>query len=568
MNKKQPLWQQYSRRLCAAAVTAIIGLCLAACGGADDPAPQKKLSGIAVTTPPDKTGYITGEAFDPAGMAVTASYSDKSTAPVTGYTWAPLYFDTDGIEYVTVSFRGKAATVAVTVSAPERTLSGIAVTTPPDKTEYALGEAFDPEGMVVTASYSNGDSEPASGYTWDPLSFGAAGAQTVTVSFGGETAALAVTVYVYGIALSAGGAEIDILTFPAAEFGYAEQGEETITVANTGERATGGLSIALDGSEDFTISPETLSSIAAEGSGAFTVKPNAGLAAGTYTATVTVSGGNVSASFDVSFTVSKAAGTWAEHAAVSARFAAGLTLAGVPLSAGYAWKDGSVEITGIGEDSYPAIFTRPGGSHLPAEGEIAVTVAKGFGAGLPAPELAERTSGSITVEAIIAPTGQDVEYGIADADDADEAGWQEEPVFEGLSPNTPYYIFARAVANGYYEEGEPSGSLAATTQAIEAFAVSFSQLQDGAPALPGIEIRLIGNASETAKTVTVEGEYERIAYYFNGEPIAGDAISGQGRSFTATPGFFGNSTGAYYITVEVETGGRRYSNIIAVTVRL
>lgn len=35
-------------------------------------------------------------------------------------------------------------------------LTGIAITTPPTKTAYKVGETFDPAGMVVTATYSNG----------------------------------------------------------------------------------------------------------------------------------------------------------------------------------------------------------------------------------------------------------------------------------------------------------------------------------------------------------------------------------------------------------------------------
>ncbi|MCL2722608.1 MAG: InlB B-repeat-containing protein, partial [Treponema sp.] len=48
----------------------------------------------------------------------------------------------------------------------------------------------------------------------------------------------------------------------------------------------------------------SISSITVSGNNSFTVVPNTGLAAGTYTATVTVSGGNgITASFNVSFTV-------------------------------------------------------------------------------------------------------------------------------------------------------------------------------------------------------------------------------------------------------------------------
>ena len=48
--------------------------------------PTATLTGIAVTTQPTKTTYTAGENFDPAGMVITATYSDNTTKPVTGYT--------------------------------------------------------------------------------------------------------------------------------------------------------------------------------------------------------------------------------------------------------------------------------------------------------------------------------------------------------------------------------------------------------------------------------------------------------------------------------------------------
>ena len=55
----------------------------------DIPVAPKTLDSIAITTPPTKTAYTAGESFDSTGMVVTATYSDSSTAPVTGYTVAP-----------------------------------------------------------------------------------------------------------------------------------------------------------------------------------------------------------------------------------------------------------------------------------------------------------------------------------------------------------------------------------------------------------------------------------------------------------------------------------------------
>lgn len=98
--------------------------------------------------------------------------------------------------------------------------------------------------------------------------------------------------------------------FTGAEFGYGAQTPLTVTVSNAGNQATGALTAALSGANpgSFALSPANIGSIAVNGSATFTVTPNTGLAAGTYTATVTVSGGNsITAGFNVSFTVTAVA---------------------------------------------------------------------------------------------------------------------------------------------------------------------------------------------------------------------------------------------------------------------
>ena len=79
----------------------------------------------------------------------------------------------------------KTDTAKVTVPA----LTGIAITTPPTKTEYAAGESFDPAGMVVEATYSDGSSKDVTDYTFEPNVPLTAGDTEVTVSYteGGKT---------------------------------------------------------------------------------------------------------------------------------------------------------------------------------------------------------------------------------------------------------------------------------------------------------------------------------------------------------------------------------------------
>jgi uncharacterized repeat protein (TIGR02543 family) len=95
-------------------------------------------------------------------------------------------------------------------------------------------------------------------------------------------------------------------TFEDATAGYAAQASQSVTITNTHDQPTGALTVELVGanSDFFTLSKTEIASIAAVGTGAFTVVPITGLTFGTYTASVTVSGGNgITAAFNVSFTV-------------------------------------------------------------------------------------------------------------------------------------------------------------------------------------------------------------------------------------------------------------------------
>jgi M6 family metalloprotease-like protein len=111
----------------------------------------------------------------------------------------------------------------------------------------------------------------------------------------------------YNIRLSANGT----YTFPSETVGYEEAEIHTVTIINIGANATGELTVELTGTDAdaFTLSETTIPSIDSADTGSFTITPNIGLALGTYTATVTVSGDNdILRNFNVSFTVRRGAG--------------------------------------------------------------------------------------------------------------------------------------------------------------------------------------------------------------------------------------------------------------------
>ena len=95
-------------------------------------------------------------------------------------------------------------------------------------------------------------------------------------------------------------------TFPVATAGYGAQTTQEFTITNTGTGQITGLSAILGGSsfEISTVLSET--SINAGETAAISVRPKTGLAAGTHTDTLTITGSNgVSLSVNLSFTVNR-----------------------------------------------------------------------------------------------------------------------------------------------------------------------------------------------------------------------------------------------------------------------
>ena len=146
-------------------------------------------SGIAVTTQPTKTTYYIGEAFDPAGMVVTATFADDTTANVTEDCEFSPQTMAAGTQSVTVTYQRAGVQKTTSVAVAVRVLDHIDVTTEPSKKAYKYGETFNPAGMVVTAYYTDGSSQAVSGYTYSPTGALATGNTTITVSYseGGVT---------------------------------------------------------------------------------------------------------------------------------------------------------------------------------------------------------------------------------------------------------------------------------------------------------------------------------------------------------------------------------------------
>ena len=157
----------------------------------------------------------------------------------------------DGLAPNVFAYLGKLPDISI----PVGTLESIEVTAQPAKTDYYIGESFDPTGMTVTASYqgsSGSITREISGYICDVETFTESGTQTVTVSYtqGDVTRTAEVTVTVAAVELN----KLEV-TAPPAKTVY-KVGE---AFDSTGMKVTATYS---DGSSrevtDYTVTPEVI----------------------------------------------------------------------------------------------------------------------------------------------------------------------------------------------------------------------------------------------------------------------------------------------------------------------
>lgn len=118
---------------------------------------EPDLVSLEVTTEPTKTTYYEGDTFDSTGMVVTGHYSNGTTKEVTNYTITPSGALSTSDESVNIAVGDIDVDLAITVQ--EDNIASIAVTTEPTKTTYAIGDTFDPTGLVVTATFDSSKTE-------------------------------------------------------------------------------------------------------------------------------------------------------------------------------------------------------------------------------------------------------------------------------------------------------------------------------------------------------------------------------------------------------------------------
>ncbi len=155
---------------------------------------EPTLTEISVTVQPDKVVYWVGETLDTTGLVLTATYNDGTTAAITdGFTVSGFDSAIAGNQSITVTYEEKTTTFTVIVNQP--VITDLLIKTNPDKLVYWVGETLDTTGLVLTATYSDGNDEIVTeGFTVSGFDSSTAGDQIVTVTYEDKTAIFIVTV--------------------------------------------------------------------------------------------------------------------------------------------------------------------------------------------------------------------------------------------------------------------------------------------------------------------------------------------------------------------------------------
>ncbi|MDD3841548.1 MAG: hypothetical protein PHI75_02385 [Bacilli bacterium] len=149
-------------------LTVIFLSMITACSGS-----TASLESIEVTAGQNtKLSYVEGESFDETGVSVLAYYSDETSKNVNNFTFLPegplTVSDTQITFYYTENEITKSDVLAITVDAiSNKVLTSIAVSGDV-RTEYSVGDLFDPSGVVITATYDDASSKEVTNYTYNP----------------------------------------------------------------------------------------------------------------------------------------------------------------------------------------------------------------------------------------------------------------------------------------------------------------------------------------------------------------------------------------------------------------
>lgn len=163
---------------------------------------ERTLSEISVSGTP-KTTYTTGDDFSMGSATVIAKYEDGSTEDVTSScTYTPSSDLRASDTSVNISYTENEITKTTTVdkiTVTDKTVSGISIVSPANGAKFTAGTTIAKKDVSIKVTYSNGDKVTLSAEDYSDISFSPNGElkttdNTFTVSYGGQSATIAIAV--------------------------------------------------------------------------------------------------------------------------------------------------------------------------------------------------------------------------------------------------------------------------------------------------------------------------------------------------------------------------------------
>ena len=158
----------------------------------------KTVKSVGIAKKPSKLNYHINENFQPNGLVLKVIYSDGTSAEQSShYTYTPSgKLTSEGQQRVEITYAGKSVGFNIAVHPVGKTVKSIAVKTLPTKRAYQKGETFNPAGLVLSVTYSDGTTaQKSAGFTYTPTGkMNTVGQQAVVITFAGKNTTFNVTV--------------------------------------------------------------------------------------------------------------------------------------------------------------------------------------------------------------------------------------------------------------------------------------------------------------------------------------------------------------------------------------
>lgn len=154
--------KKFWRNIGLLAITLFVAVALVACGTKDDDDDDDTPSAEVWVVTFDSNG---GSFIAPLTPARGAKITEPAAPTLSGYIFGGWYKDSACATAFVFATDTVTANITLYAKWSQRTLASIAVTTAPTETTYYTDQLFDPAGMVVTATYSDGTTAVVSNYS-------------------------------------------------------------------------------------------------------------------------------------------------------------------------------------------------------------------------------------------------------------------------------------------------------------------------------------------------------------------------------------------------------------------